>query len=81
MMRASKNIDDQTDRSNEMDLISTNSLVSLFIGALWRVLRRCAVSIHLSFIVTTTDLDFWPKSYYLKAIMSVCLGRQLTHHL
>ena len=30
-MRASKNIDDQTDRNNEMDLISTNSLMSLFV--------------------------------------------------
>lgn len=31
-MRASKNIYDHTDRNNEMDLISTNSPMSLCVG-------------------------------------------------
>lgn len=46
--------------SNEMDLISTSSLISLFVGGLWGILRKCDVPIHLSCIVTTTDLDFSP---------------------
>lgn len=45
MMRASKNIDDQTDRNNEMDLISTSSLINLSVGVLEKEKRTMCLPI------------------------------------
>lgn len=34
--------------SNEMDLISTSSIISLFVGGLWGIFKKCDGPIHLS---------------------------------
>lgn len=54
--------------SNEMDLIFTNSVISL-VGVLGTILSKCAVLLYLSSIATTTDPNFLTYSYVAQALL------------